>query len=152
MIEQQIEVRFPSNPQYMQIIRGVITSISLQAGLSEKEARMVTLAVDEACTNIIRHTYKNRLDCPIRLFCSRQGEDLQFRLVDFGEPLDFHCIKHRQLDELRPGGLGTYFMKNILDRIEYKNPPEGGNEIVMTKSLVNREEQTGPAKIGDPMG
>jgi phosphoserine phosphatase RsbU/P len=102
---------------------------------------MVTLAIDEACTNIIRHTYKNRLDCPIRLLCSHTGESLQFRLIDFGEPLDTSCIKHRSLDELRPGGLGTYFMKNILDRIEYKNPPEGGNEIVLTKFLAKGDEK-----------
>jgi anti-sigma regulatory factor (Ser/Thr protein kinase) len=130
----------------MQIIRGVISSMGLMAGFSEKEARMVTLAVDEACANIIRHTYKNAIDCPVHLLCELTEESLQFRLIDFGEPLDPRCIKHRDLNELRPGGLGTYFMKNILDGIEYKNRPGGGNEITMTKYLPGRQEETKPEK------
>jgi len=141
MIKHQIMIRFPSNPLYMQVVRDVISHMSLMSGLAEKDARLVTLAVDEACTNIMRHTYKNECHHPIEVWCTIDEESLQFQLLDYGEWIDPAKIRHREIDEIRPGGLGTFFMKNIMNRIDYSTRPEGGNEVRMVRLLPGRPSE-----------
>ncbi len=148
MNQHQIMIRFPSNPRFMQVVRGVISHMTGLAGFSEKETRLVTLAVDEACTNIMRHTYKNEPCQPIEAWCTIDKEYLLFQLLDYGEAIDPSRIRHRELDEVRPGGLGTFFMKNIMDTVEYRQRPEGGNEIRMIKKLPSQKSDSG----ADPPG
>lgn len=149
MILHQIEIRFPSNARYMQVVREVVSFVSGLFGLPQKEIRLVTLACDEACANIIRHTYRNEPDHPIHLHCEIIEDAIHFRFFDWGDCVNPDSIKHRNLDELRPGGLGTYFMKNILDHIEYKKRPEGGNEIILIKKR-RCSDSTEASQDGDP--
>ena len=128
-------IRFPSDPYYLQIIREVIAEMGKLARLSDKKVRLVTLAVDEACANIIRHTYHNEFNHVIEMNCSVTDAYLEFCLVDFGNTIDFSKIKHRDLSDVRPGGLGTFFMKNIMDKIEYENRVPRGNLVRLVKYL-----------------
>src|SRR5208283_5340169 len=62
-------------------------------------SRGVTLAVDEALANIIRHAYKNRYDQEIELNCQTSADQMEFTLVDRGEPPDPARICGQPLDE-----------------------------------------------------
>jgi anti-sigma regulatory factor (Ser/Thr protein kinase) len=130
---------FPSNPYFLQIARDVISQMSKLAGLSDKKVRLVTLAVDEACANIIRHTYKNELHHKIEMGCQITEHSIEFALRDFGETTDFSKVKHRELNDVRPGGLGTFFMKNIMDEIKYENLVPSGNVVRLVKYLKASE-------------
>lgn len=135
MIHHQASIRFQSDPCLLQVVRAVISEIGQLAGLTEKTRRLVTLAVDEACANIIRHTYNNEFHHTIELKCRVNDNRLEFCLVDFGNPMNVEEIKHRELSEIRPGGLGTFFMQNIMDRIEYENLSPRGNQVKLIKYL-----------------
>jgi len=126
---------FPSNPCYLQVAREMISGMGLLAGLPEKTVRLITLAVDEACANIIRHTYKNDPSHVIEMSCRVSDIELEFCLRDFGDRTDLSKIRHRELDDIRPGGLGTFFMKNIMDKIEYEHAVPRGNMVRLTKYL-----------------
>ena len=128
-------MRFPSDPCYLQVTRAMIAGMGLLAGLTENKIRLITLAVDEACANIIRHTYKNEPSHVIEMTCQVSDSALEFCLRDFGDKMDLDNIKHRDLDDVRPGGLGTFFMKNIMDKIEYENTVPRGNLVRLTKFL-----------------
>ena len=135
MANFQTQMRFPSDPCCMQVVREMITGMGLLAGLPDSKVRLITLAVDEACANIIRHTYKNEASHIIEMTCRASDDKLEFCLRDFGEKVDLGKIRHRDLDDIRPGGLGTFFMKNIMDKIEYEHVVPRGNLVRLIKFL-----------------
>ncbi|MGA8259306.1 MAG: ATP-binding protein, partial [Arenicellales bacterium] len=51
-------------------------------------------------------------------------------LRDFAEPIDTSQVKPRPLDTIRPGGLGTHFMREVMDEVEFLPPPFGGGNLL----------------------
>ncbi len=113
---------------------------SLQ-GFSEEDTQFIILAVDEACSNIIRHAYKGRPDGEITLTCTAQGDSIEFMLGDSGETADTSQWPTRSLEEIRPGGLGLHLIHAVMDRVLYRQG-ERGNELVLVKSLRPRSDQS----------
>ena len=49
----------PSHARYLGLVRKVIQQVSQEGGFTEDEGRKLILAVDEACSNVIKHSYDN---------------------------------------------------------------------------------------------
>ena len=64
-----LRLGMPSHPRFLSVVRTAVGELSVIYGLSEEECHGVTLAVDEALANIIRHAYKNRDDQKIEFDC-----------------------------------------------------------------------------------
>lgn len=114
-----VKISFSSHPKWMRHIRKIVREICVLAQFRTKEIEHLVLAVDEACTNIIRHSYKGRTNKIIHLECRSDPERLQFILRDEGCAVDCKKIKSRCLDEIRPGGLGVFFIQHAMDKVEY---------------------------------
>ena len=86
---------------------------------------------------MIRHAYGNTGVGEVVLEIRREGEDVVFLLRDFAAPVDVERIKPRDLDDLRPGGLGTHFIREVMDDVTFLPPPEdGGNLLRMKKKIA----------------
>lgn len=107
-------------------------------GFEEDEVQFIILAVDEACTNVIRHAYGGRKDGDILLSCTARNDRIEFVLVDQGKTATAEQLRPRSLDELRPGGLGTYLIRSIMDEVRYQTNRRG-NEMFLAKSLRPRQ-------------
>jgi sigma-B regulation protein RsbU (phosphoserine phosphatase) len=71
------------------------------------------------------------------LTVERQGDDLVFWLRDFAPRVDPSRIRPRSLDELRPGGLGTFLIREVMDSAEFLDPPPGGGNLLrMVKRIA----------------
>jgi len=103
------------------------------AGFSEQDCDRISLAVDEACSNVIRHSYKERSDGEIIIKCSLERNGLSISVRDFGEKFDAAAIQPRDPDEVKPGGLGVHMIKSIMDEVDYDCSHEVGTEIRMKK-------------------
>lgn len=126
---------FPARPDRLCDIRRAIGEAADTAGCDPDTVHDVVLAVDEACQNIIRHAYKGG-DGDIRVQLECRPGALVVRLIDFAPPVDVAAIRPRPLDELRPGGLGTHFIRTVMDEVAFLPPPEGaGNMLQMTKRI-----------------
>jgi sigma-B regulation protein RsbU (phosphoserine phosphatase) len=67
----------------------------------------------------------------------RTGDGMEVSLTDFAETVDPATIKPRSLDDVRPGGLGTHFINQIMDEVQYLVPPGGrGNQLRMVKRIA----------------
>jgi sigma-B regulation protein RsbU (phosphoserine phosphatase) len=105
-------------------------------GCSETQTADIVLVIDEACQNIIRHAYKGDPDGEIELRIDREGDDLVFALLDRAPLVDTQKVKGRDLDDIRPGGLGTHFIRELMDQADFLPRPEGaGNLLRMTKRI-----------------
>lgn len=98
----------------------------------------VVQAVDEAATNIILHGYDGQ-EGMVDVELERHGDELIVRLRDQAPQFDPTTICSPDLilglDQRPPGGLGLYLIRQLMDRVQYRIPTEGGNEITLVKKL-----------------
>ncbi len=91
------------------------------------QCRSITRAVDEALTNIVRHSYGNRIDQPITLYFRsakryQHGEievGLEILVCDRGRAIDLNTLRGRPLEQIRPGGLGLHLIRQSMDTVEF---------------------------------
>jgi anti-sigma regulatory factor (Ser/Thr protein kinase) len=116
-----------SNPKWLSTVRGAVERLTETLGFPSAQSRSITRAVDEALSNIMRHSYRNRLDQPIAVHfraVQRQHEGevqhgLEILLCDSGLAVDAGKLRKRSLDEIRPGGLGLHFIHEAIDAVEF---------------------------------
>jgi anti-sigma regulatory factor (Ser/Thr protein kinase) len=130
----QLNVAMPSDPRYLPVVRGAIGPLAEAIGWDESECRAITLALDEALANVIRHAYHNSLDGLIELECREIADGLQITLLDKGDAPDRSKICAREIGSDRPGGLGTHIIKKVMDQVSYEASPDG-NRFVASKLL-----------------
>jgi anti-sigma regulatory factor (Ser/Thr protein kinase) len=129
-----LKLMMSSDPRYLPVVRGAICPLAEAIGWDESDCRAITLALDEALANIIRHAYHNRTDGLIELECRETAEGLEVTLLDKGEAPDKTKICARAIACDQPGGLGTHIIKDVMDTVSYRATPEG-NRFVATKLL-----------------
>ncbi len=134
--EELVELTVPARADRLRLIRHVISLTAAQCGCGEAAAGDLMLAVDEACQNVIRHAYHGDPNGVIVVRVYREGRKLVVLLRDFAEPVDVARIKPRDLADIRPGGLGTHFIRECLDEAVFlPPPPDGGNLMKMVKKI-----------------
>lgn len=143
---KEIELHINSNPEYLRVLRLAVRQVGLVIGLAEKTCEMVTLAVEEAVTNIIRHSYGGPCDEHIIIRLNRRHGDpegrtaLEVTIRDFGEKVDPETIKGRNLDSVRPGGLGVHLIQSAMDEVEYYSAEGKGMVLQMKKYLAQHSQ------------
>ena len=129
-----LKLRMPSDPRFLPVVRGVVFPLAAAVGWDECECRAITLALDEALANIIRHAYHSNPGGLIELECRETGEGLEVTLLDQGEAPDKSKICARAIACDQPGGLGTHIIRDVMDSVSYQATPEG-NRFVASKRL-----------------
>jgi anti-sigma regulatory factor (Ser/Thr protein kinase) len=138
---QGIRVTVASDPRYLAPLRTLVFESLLIAGIDEEEAHKVVLAVQEACTNVIRHCYECREDERIDIVMTFEPDRLEIRIDDWGEWVDPDNIQSRDLEDVKPGGLGVHLMQSTMDVVEYRKNEWGGTSLVMIKNLEAPEDR-----------
>jgi len=131
------DLRIPADPDQLQRVRKALMSAATGVGFNAEDAGQICLAIDEALANVIKHGYGGACDRPIDM-CIRRLEDgercgIHVSIRDFGRQVDPSDICGRDLDDVRPGGLGVHIMRSVMDEVEYERAAEGGMRVAMTK-------------------
>lgn len=124
---------FPGEASSLAAVRERLRGFLEDAGFGEEENARIVLAIDEACTNIIRHAHRGELK-PVSLCMERFEERVVFVLQDSGTPCDPEMIQPRSLREVRPGGLGVHIIREVFDVVEYM-PLEEGTRLTLEKRI-----------------
>ena len=134
-MEQRLGMtRFKAIPERLHEMRAVLTQTLDGVSCPKPVRRLLVLAVNEACMNVIQHGYKGDPKGEMILEILNNNGELEFRLTDFAETVDPAEVKPRPLDEIRPGGLGTHFIQRIMDEVRFAVPESGtGNLLIMKK-------------------
>jgi len=139
--DRLVRLAFPSEPARLRQVRDAVRRTAERSGCSADGVEDTVIAVDEACQNVIRHAYHGAADGEIVLEIYRKGDTLVIYLRDFAEAVDKDKISPRDLDDLRPGGLGTHFMREVMDEVKFMPPPaDGGNLLRMVKRIAKDAE------------
>jgi len=131
-----LNMTFPARADRLKLVRRTVSETAEFCGCQPDTAQGIVIAVDEACQNVIRHAYGTKEAGQIDLELRREGNNMVVLVRDFADPIDPDSIKPRELDDLRAGGLGTHFMREVMDDVAYTTPSTGdGNLLRMVKRI-----------------
>ncbi len=136
----KFQMRLPSDPRLLAVVRQAVSGFAAVWGFKDDQCRAVTLAVDEALSNIIRHAYKNRRDQEIEISFEARLDCLEFNFVDRGEPVDLAKCCAQPLDSDALGGRGTHMIREIMDEVSYARESEV-NRLRLRKCLPVRTRE-----------
>ena len=132
--EPLFSLTFCSMPNRLKLLRCVIRDAADMCGLDAAASDQVVLAVNEACMNIIQHAYGMQPDGRIDVTVIEETGAMVIHVRDYADRVDVEKISSRDLDDVRPGGLGVHLIHSLMDECGFlAAPPEGGNLFEMKK-------------------
>lgn len=132
MHRQLLHQRFAAQSDQLKQVREWVRETIISCGMDEERAGRVVIGVNEACMNIITHAYGD-LHGDIVLDIVQDDTQLSIQLTDFAKTVDCRTIKSRDLDDIRPGGLGVHFIHEVMDDVSYLPGANGKGNIVIMK-------------------
>lgn len=135
------ELLVKSTTDNLAVIRDFIKSAANQSGFSEDSTGKIILAVDEACTNIIKHAYKYSPEGNILIKIKFNDPKFSISITDEGSHFDPNKVPEPDLREYykqkRIGGLGMFLIKKLMDEVNYSTLSGNKNQVILVKYLSN---------------
>jgi anti-sigma regulatory factor (Ser/Thr protein kinase) len=130
-------LRITSEPARLAEVRRAVAGIAGEIGFDKEEVSQLVLAVDEALCNVIKHGYACEPGHPIELVLSDApgagGAGLEIQVRDYGKQVDPDGLHGRDLEDVRPGGLGLHIIRSTMDEVKFTRAEGGGMRLVMCK-------------------
>ena len=127
---------FPATLSNLKYIRSIIKDFLKIHKVDLNIIKNIQLATDEAVTNIIKHGYKGEnKNNIIKINLEFKDERIIINLYDNGSSVKEEQIKPRELVNIKPGGLGTHFINNIMDEVKWEKSKNWINHLKMIKKI-----------------
>ena len=129
---------FLVNSSSLKEVRIFSREVFEKINLPQDQKDELVLAIAEAAQNIVKHAYKDVQETTdkMEIKISLKDGKLEIGFFDKGKAVVPENIQHRQLDDIKPGGLGTFFIKQIMDGAVFKKDQKGWvNHLVLTKKI-----------------
>ena len=136
--EPEVHVRMFSQPRFLAAVRALVGTMAQRLGFSEMECGQISLAVDEALCNVITHGYERRPDGQLWInLWALEGTPpgLKIMIEDLANQVDPSDIQPRDLDDIRPGGLGVHIIREVMDEVTWERRSPAGMRLTMIKRL-----------------
>ncbi len=145
-IDGFVTLHLPCRFSYLRMIRQSVVDMSARSGLSEFKTAQLEMAVDEACANVIEHSYngeaaaQNNPNHPgLRINLMQCRDRIVVEIFDRGRGFDFEAHPEIAPDEYvqaeRKRGLGMYIIKRFVDDVTYERGTSSGNCLRLTKLI-----------------
>jgi len=109
-------------------VREFVGHAAQKCGLDASAIFATQLAVDEAFSNIIEHSYGGECFNKIECKCQTDNSGLTITLRDCGTPFDPSVVPNpdlaADLEDRDIGGLGLYFIHQLMDEVEFTFTPD----------------------------
>lgn len=127
----------------LRCVRSLVRTYFEGCGVVDDQLIEVVLAVDEACANAMRHSYRGEKDQRIRLGFRSNRKYIEVRLRDYGIPAppDRVCRKEYVAPDrktVQPGGRGVQILYEVFDDVVFRPGRERGNSVTMRLNRVRR--------------
>ena len=137
-IEKELKVK--SSTENLSLIRNFTKATAELCGFDSEAVGKIVLAVDEACTNIIKHAYQYSPNGDIILKFKLANSKFAISITDKGQHFNPNIIPEPDLKEFhkqrKVGGLGMYLMKKLMDEVVYHSLTGSKNEVILIKYLT----------------
>lgn len=133
-----------SKSSELEKIRTFVKKCAEKYGFDDTESYRIALAVDEACSNLIKYAFKLNSTQEIKVQINKDAQNmLSVDIIDEAEPFNPMNVSSPDMLEyfkaFKKGGLGIHIMKLVMDEIEYipKSNSNPFNILSLKKQLKN---------------
>ncbi len=143
--QQRFNLQIPASTDNLQIIRDFIQKLAREAHFSEEQIDQIELAVDEACTNAIKHAYHYDASQVIDIEILMDLNKMEIVVTDYGPGFDPAKLPepdiNHSMKNAKAGGLGIHLMKKVMDDVRFNIKPGQKNEVHLIKFKKSGKKQ-----------
>ena len=136
--EPEVQLRMFSQPRFLPAVRALVGTMAQRLGFNEMQCGQISLAVDEALCNVITHGYDRKPDGQLWIsIWALPGTPTGLKIVieDLANQVDPDAIQSRDLDDIRPGGLGVHIIREVMDEVTWERRSPEGMRLTMIKRV-----------------
>lgn len=130
---------FRTSTGNLELIRNFVINNLRLIEVSDELIDNITLAVDEACTNVIKHAYDKSDEGRMLIKLDFDSPKLNISVIDYGRGFDPSKLPIPNIKEYykahKVGGWGIYLMKSLMDEVSFNFEPGVKNEIALIKYI-----------------
>ena len=127
----------PARPASLPLIGAMVQWHGRRAGLDSQRCGDLEVAVDEACTNVIRHAFSPEDAREMTILCEPVAEGLRVTITNQGRPFDpaeaAETGRAKHLQDPASGGMGLLLMRRLTDAMDYRFSTQEGNQLTLIK-------------------
>ena len=142
---RRFQLRVPAEDRHLAEIRDFIQEVGEKIQIPGRTLANTKLAVDEACTNVVKHGYKGQTGF-IEVIVTGNMREFHIEIRDQGQGFDLRNVKSPDLkiyvENRKRGGLGVFLMNQLMDEVRYRAGTDG-NILTMSKRLGRRRRRAG---------
>ena len=136
----QFRLVIPSQTRYLNLVTGLAKRAALVAGMDDATAAKVSIAVDEAVTNVILHAYHGEGEHSVELELRFTAEALEIHILHTGQGIRQDQVvlpdPKEYVKRPRKGGLGLLLMSRFMDEVRFQEDGGSGrNECCLIKKI-----------------
>ena len=133
--DQTTRLDLPSHIEAVADVAATVTDFIRNCGAPEESAFGIEMAVREAVTNAMVHGNQEDEAKSVEVIFNCHENELEVEVRDQGEGFEPGDIPDPTNPEnlLKTSGRGIFLMRTFMDEIEWRNRPEGGTAVRMTK-------------------
>ncbi|HKB71356.1 MAG TPA: ATP-binding protein [Thermoanaerobaculia bacterium] len=130
-------IRRPGSLEHLPELVDFVRRACERSGADASSCFAVRLAVEEVCTNLMRHAYAGREPGPIEVSVEGSPGRVVVTITDFAPPFRPDEAPSPDFDapweDRRIGGLGWHLVKSVVDEIRYEARADAGNRLTLVK-------------------
>jgi serine/threonine-protein kinase RsbW len=129
-----VRLRIPAKAEYITLGRLALTGLSRFREFSDETLADLKLALTEACSNSVRHAYRDGREGVVEIVYELQPDRLVIEVSDDGSGFDYVEVEGEER-ELTEGGLGLAIIRTLADEFDLGERSEGGSRLRFVKLL-----------------
>lgn len=135
MTDQTTRLVLPSHIEAVADAAAAATDFIRNCGVSEELSFGIEMALREAVTNAMVHGNQEDESKSVEIVFNCHDNELEIDVCDQGDGFDPGKVPDPTNAEnlLKTSGRGIFLMRTFMDEIEWRNRPEGGTAVRMTK-------------------
>jgi serine/threonine-protein kinase RsbW len=131
-VNLDVAICLPQEAKSVSVVRGIVSDALRRLGVIEESIGDVTLALSEACTNVLDHVAgEDEYEVEMRL----DHERCSIRVKNTGKGFDAAALTGVTPDASSERGRGVAIMRDVMDHVDFESEPETGTIVHLVKTL-----------------
>ena len=126
-----------NNLSEIERLANAVMQFGRKNNFSDKVIFEINLALEEVVNNIISYAYRDKNEHQINIHMELEGHELVLKVEDDGIPFNPLEVTEpdikKPLEERQPGGLGLFFVRKLIDTLEYRRDKDKNIFIIRKK-------------------
>jgi serine/threonine-protein kinase RsbW len=135
-VQFALQVALPLNTRLLPKTRQALAGYLEEVAMPEETLHDVILALDEACTNVIRHAFPGTADGEYHVSAVVEGGEIRITVEDHGVGFDASRLDEAWVEPDATSGRGLSIIQSVMSSVDVTRPTgDGGTRLVMRKKL-----------------